>query len=444
MSNTMSLEHQTNTKHVVRRPQRHPLRRLAVSLLMLLAVLTMIISGLPILLLYVITAVPIILAGILTLFDLGLIVALFYFDRTPLLVTSNILAWVFVAVMAVVLSQYFAATPAITDANGQPVPGSIATLETVELNGSQQWVTIRGEDTDNPILLFLAGGPGGSELVMTRRYLGQLEEHFTIVNWDQPGTGKSYSAVPFDELTLERYVDDAYALSLYLRERFGQEKIYVFGESWGSILGVLLVQQHPDLFYALITTGQMVDPIENDQIGYEMALDLLTEQGRIEDANGLRQVGPPPYAPAELLSKFNGTNVVLNNYMEAHAHGEGTHHNLLFDSLRAPEYGLVDKVTWVLGLANTFTTVYPQLYDFDLRSMDPRLDVPIYMINGRWDVNAVNSLAEDYFNQIEAPYKEWIVFEDSAHTPSWDEPVHFVDVMVNTVLSQTMPDGNRQ
>ena len=148
--------------------------------------------------------------------------------------------------------------------------------------------------TPNPVLLFLAGGPGGSELVMTRRYLGELENHFTIVNWDQPGTGKSYHAVDISSLTSESYVADAYELTLYLRERFHQPKIYILGKSWGSILGIWLAQQHPELFHAVISTGQMVDAVETDRLGYEFAIELRTEQGRLDDVEALRRNGPPP------------------------------------------------------------------------------------------------------------------------------------------------------
>lgn len=131
----------------------------------------------------------------------------------------------------------FAATPAIVDAGGNPLPNSIATMETVDLNGTEQWVTIRGNDVNNPVLLFLAGGPGGSELPSTRPHLSALEEHFVVVNWDQPGAGKSYGAADFDTLTPERYVADGLALVQHLRARFDEYKIYVLGESWGTILG---------------------------------------------------------------------------------------------------------------------------------------------------------------------------------------------------------------
>ncbi len=415
------------------------MQRLGRGVIVFLIALVALLTGVPVLLLFFVTTVPVWIAALLTLAGGGLLLALLRLEHTLLSTLGPAAGWVIIAVLAVLLSQQFASTPRITDGNGAPLPGSIATLEQVELNGSQQWITIRGQDMDNPVLLFLAGGPGGSELVMTRRYLGALEEHFVIVNWDQPGTGKSYNAVPFEQLTLERYIDDAYALTCHLQERFHQDKIYVFGESWGSIIGMLLIEQHPESYHALVTTGQMVDPVENDTLGYELAIDLLTEQGRLEDAEGLRRNGAPPYRSDELIGKFGAINNVLNDYMESHAHGEGTGHNLMFDSLVGQEYGLLDKVYWLLGLARTFTTVYPQLDALDLRTEVPRVEVPVYFVKGRWDVNAVNSLAEEYFAMLEAPRKEWIWFENSAHTPSWDEPAHFVNVMVNTVLAQTLP-----
>lgn len=381
--------------------------------------------------LFFVTSVPLMIAAVFALVEVGIIVLLFRVQRTLSVLLGAMVGLILISILAVYTSQIFAATPPIS------TPGSIATLESVELNGSQQWITIRGESVHNPVLLFLAGGPGGSELVMTRKYLGELEEHFVVVNWDQPGTGKSYNAVAFDELTPERYVLDAYALTVYLRDRFHQEKIYVLGESWGSILGVWLVQQHPDLFHAFISTGQMVDPVENDIMMYDFAIELLTEQGHLDDVERLRRNGPPPYAGDELIGKFNAINAINNGYMHAHAHGEGVNHNLLFDSLGAQEYGLLDKVNWVRGLIDTLTTVYPQLYGMDFRTQAARLETPVYFIVGRWDRNAMTPLAEEYFNLLEAPHKELIWFEDSAHTPLWDEPAHFVDVMVNTVLAQT-------
>lgn len=400
-------------------------------LLTILFILAMI-TAIPVVLLFIITSVSTLMALLLVIIDLGMLVVFFRLERTALSVVGLFVGLIIISGMAIYMSQIFATTPPITSPNG------IASIEKVQLNDSEQWITIRGQDMNNPVLLFLAGGPGGSELVMTRRYLGQLEEYFTIVNWDQPGTGKSYNAVPINELTPQRYVNDAHQLTLYLRDRFNQEKVYVLGESWGSILGIWLVQDYPDLFHAFISTGQMVNTTENDRLGYQFAIDRLAEQGRMMDVGSLIKNGAPPYTGDGMAMKYMAYMGVLNSYMDQHAHGEGTGHNLMLDSLQASEYGLLDKVNWLRGLLDTFTQVYPQLEDLDFITQAPQLDVPIYFIKGRWDVNAMNSLTEDYFNSLDAPHKELIWFEHSAHTPSWDEPEHFVDVMVNTVLAQTM------
>jgi pimeloyl-ACP methyl ester carboxylesterase len=437
---TRTLEH-TPTEHTSQRKSLlyTTMRYVGGGLLALLVTLLALISALPLILLFSITSVPIFISVGLVLIDLSIVVALFLLERTPLTLLGAVVGWVVVALLAVFLSQHFASTPPITDAEGEVVQGSIATLESVELNGSSQWMTIRGHSEDLPVLLFLAGGPGGSELVMTRRYLSELEQHFIIVNWDQPGVGKSYNAVSRSQLTPERFVEDAHALTLYLRERFGVERIYLFGESWGSILGVWLVQQYPDLYHALVTTGQMVAPVENDIEMYEFALEQATMQGRTNAIETLRQNGQPPYTQSELIGHFGAMNTVVNDYMHAHAYGEGTGHNLAFDSLAAQEYGLVDKVYWALSLLNTFPHVYSQLNDVDFRTQAHTLDVPVYFIKGRWDINASNALTQEYFEMLDAPHKELIWFEDSAHTPSWDEPARFTDVMVNRVLAETSP-----
>lgn len=444
MTNLKTLDHMVSTQQSMRvRRQRSLPGLVAAGLLMVVAFLVFLLSGIPLVLLFFVTSVPFVISAMLVGVDIAILFLLFYLGRSPASLIVAIIGWLLVAAMAIFLSQRMAMTPPILDNNGQPVPGSISSMETVNLNGRDQWVTIRGYSEDLPVLLFLAGGPGGSELAMTRRYLGELEQHFLIVNWDQPGTGKSYQAADFASITPDQYVLDGIALTEYLRERFNESKIYLFGESWGSILGVWMAQQHPELFHAFVSTGQMVDIVENDTQMYVLAIDLLTAEGRTEAAERLRLNGAPPYDSDVLIGNFMAMNNVLNDYMAAHAYGEGTNHNLMLDSLAAPEYGLLDKLYWLLGLHDVFVTVYPQIYDLDLRTQASQLDIPVYFIQGRWDVNSSNSLLQEYHDLLEAPRKQLIWFEESAHNPSWDEPAHFVDVMVNTVLAQTqmaMPD----
>jgi pimeloyl-ACP methyl ester carboxylesterase len=332
---------------------------------------------------------------------------------------------------AVIGSQWHASTPPILAANGQPLPGSIATMEQVTLNGSQQWITIRGKNAHNPVLLYLGiGGPGAGGFPATATTLSPLEDHFVVVNWDQPGTGKSYNAVPISTLTVERFVSDAHALTQLLCTRFHQDKIYVLGLSWGTILGIKLVQQYPDLFYAYIGNGQMVNTTENDRLGYELALKIVTERGDTATEDRLRGYGPPPYVGDGMTVKYAAYNDVLFNYM-----GSLTIEQiLLLVPQFAPEYGLLDKVNFDRGLIESFAVLYPQLRDLDFTTQASKLDVPVYFLVGR-DVNAMASLVERYYNILQAPHKE-LIWLNSGHGATAEETV---DALVNHALKQTWP-----
>jgi hypothetical protein len=211
------------------------MRRLGIVSLWLLGALLFLLLVIPVLLLPVSTAVPAWVWILLLLGDLGLAFWLVR-SRRPLARTAAFVGMVLVAVVAVLASQGFAATPPITDADGRPLPNSIASLEKVNLNGTEQWITIRGRDTRNPVLLNLGmGGPGAGGFA-TRTQFEPLEQHFTVVSWDEPGTGKSIGAVPLNQLTKERFVEDGRALTELLQQRFGQQRIYLYAVSWSSII----------------------------------------------------------------------------------------------------------------------------------------------------------------------------------------------------------------
>jgi pimeloyl-ACP methyl ester carboxylesterase len=340
-----------------------------------------------------------------------------------------------VSLLAVAASQAFAATPPITGADGKPLPGAIASLEKVNLNGSEQWITIRGHDLSKPVLLHLGmGGPGGGGFA-TRSLFEPLEKDFVVVSWDEPGTGKSYRAVPMDELTTQRFIDDAHALTLYLRDRFDQDKIYIYGVSWTSILGVWLAQRYPELYHAYIGNGQMVNTTQNDVMGYELALDYLAEQGRTDELESLRRNGPPPYRGQGMLGKYVAFLDVLNDYMGA------PRYTVIVPIIPfiAPEYGLLDKINHTRGLVDSFQQVYPQLEDLDFTTQAAALEVPVYIFAGKDDVNAMSSLVEGYVSLLDAPRKQ-LIWLQGGHGLGPENIDQFTDVMVNTVLTETYPE----
>lgn len=386
---------------------------------------------LPVLLLFVNTAVPLYLVIGLLAVDL-LLAVIFLRRRSWIKVGAVGLGMIVIAVSAVWLSQRYAATRPITDAAGQPLPGSIATLEKVTLGGSEQWITVRGHDMTNPVLLYLGiGGPGAGGMPANAMMFAELEEHFVVVNWDQPGTGKSYGAVPISTLTVDRFVADAHELTQLLRARFHQEKIYVFGLSWGTILGTKLVQQYPELFYAYVGNGQMVNTTENDRMGYELALKVSEEWGEAGTVATLRNNGPPPYDGAGMAMKYAVYNNVLFRYMDSPT----LQLVLLLVPQFAREYGLVDRVNFARGLLDSFPVVYSQLHDLDFETQAPQLAVPVYFLVGREDVNAMASLVERYYNGLQAPHKE-LIWLASGHGAT---PQELTDTLVNQVLAQTQP-----
>ena len=236
----------------------------------------------------------------------------------------------------------------------------------------------------------------------TRSLFEPLEKDFVVVAWDEPGTGKSYQAVPISTLTVDRFVEEAYALTMYLRQRFHQDKIYVYGVSWSSIIGVKLVQQHSELFHAYIGNGQMVNTTENDILGYELALaylDVLQEY-----------MNMPRYTVIVPIIPFT-----------------------------ASEYGYVDKINHTRGLIESFQVVYPQLKDLDFMTQAPTLEVPGYLFAGHNDVNAMHTIVEEYFNNLEAPHKV-LTWLEGGHGLDGSNLGQFVDVMINQVKAETYPN----
>jgi pimeloyl-ACP methyl ester carboxylesterase len=412
------------------------LKRIFAFLSRLLAFLISLILCLPVILLPQATAVPAPLWVLLAAADLTLLVLSFTLKPAWKGIAVSVAGIFVVGVLAVSASQFFAMTPPITGVDGKPLPGSLATLEKVTLNGSQQWISIRGHDTHKPVLLFLAGGPGGSQLATERFALGALEKHFVVVNWEQPGAGKSFDAVDRSTLTPERYIVDAHSLIAILKERFGQEKVYLLGESWGSALGIMLVQRYPEDFHAFIGTGQMVAFLENDLRCYEFALNWARERGDTAKVEALTKQGPPPYYGSGMAWKeaafLTDTFAFMNQNPVIADNGFST-----WRDLAAPEYGLYDKVSWFRGVLETLEVVYPQLWQVDFRQQAAQLQVPVYFLIGRHDINAPTVFVEQYYAILEAPHKEIVWFEHSGHTPWVSESDRFVQVMVETVLVQT-------
>jgi len=344
----------------------------------------------------------------------------------------------FAVVMAInfgliAISQFTASTPRIIDESGNTPANSIAELTELELNGRKQWISMRGWDKNAPVLLFLAGGPGGTQMAAVRHELAELEKHFVVVNWDQPGSGKSYYAEKIQNITIDTYIQDGYALTEYLKGRFSQEKIYLIGESWGSALGIFLVDKYPQSYHALIGTGQMIDFAETERMDYAKAMEIAENNGDTALVKKLKANGEPPYYGKHVTWKSAVYLNYLSSYMARNPDIQNPGYNTLRD-IGSSEYGLLDKINFFRGVINTFNDVYQQLYDIDLRTDYTKLDVPVYFFLGRHDVNAPVGLVEEYERVLNAPDKGIIWFEHSGHSPWINERDKFIEEVMSCFL----------
>ena len=348
-------------------------------------------------------------------------------DTIPALKKSGfiLIGLLFFTGLFVFATQMLASTPSIKDSNGKVVDGSIATLTNINLNGRKEWVTIRGCNSEAPILLFLAGGPGGTQMAATRYELAELEKYFVIVSWDQPGSGKSYNCMNRKDITVETYIEDGIALTEYLQKKIDKEQIYLMGESWGSALGIFLINEKPEYYAGFIGTGQMVDFEETEKIDYQVAMDIAQECGDEKTVNSLIKQGEAPYYEGNIALQSATYLNYLSNYMARNPEITNGGYNT-FRDMFASEYGIGDSVNYMLGVMNTFNVVYPTLYEIDLREDYSKLEVPVYFFIGRHDINAPTNLAEDYYQILEAHKKELVWFEHSGHGPWLNETEKFV------------------
>lgn len=330
-------------------------------------------------------------------------------------------------------------TAPIVGADGRRVAGSVAVLEKVTLGGVEQAVLLRGRSEKNPVLLFLHGGPGTSELGLVRTYnCAALEPHFTVAVWDQRGAGKSFAAIePESAMTVEQLVSDCCELVEWLCARFGQEKICLVGHSWGSLLGVLAVHRRPERFHAYVGIGQVADMLEGERRSYAWTLAQAEQRGDARAMKTLRRIGPPPYAGDLRASVIAQRGLVARYGGEVHGNPRGGVFLLLRSLLRTREYSWRDRVNVFRGVFASMRLLWPQILSIDLLAQAPELKVPVFFLLGRHDQEAPSTVAERYFEALVAPRKTLVWFERSAHFPNVEEPEAFHRFLVDHLLAET-------
>lgn len=285
------------------------------------------------------------------------------------------------------------------------------------LGESTQWVLIRGDNADNPIVLVLTGGLGGSDIAGARRLIGDVEGHCTVVTWDQRGSGKSLRAgYPPSTMTVRQLTSDALELVAHLRHRFGQRKIFLVGRSVGTVVAIRMAQERPEWFHAYVSIDQIVNPVERDRAAWDRALTVADRAGKSRMVSRLRRAGSPPYT-----GRWNALRYIVLARAAHRFLGEDLGLPRFTPRLpaRAPGLGLLDPARRGLGLIRTLRLIYPRLQKLDLVTQSARLEIPVYLVTGTDKKTATGVLVERYHAALDCPYKELVRLDTVEEFDSW-------------------------
>jgi pimeloyl-ACP methyl ester carboxylesterase len=274
----------------------------------------------------------------------------------------------------------------------------------VSIGGIEQWVTIRGEDRSNPVLLFLHGGPGDVTNPWSFAMFAPWEGHFTVVQWDQRGAGRtlSKSGPPVaSTMTLDRMTQDGIELTEYLCEHLGKRKVILVAHSFGTILGLRMIRERPDLFFAYVGTGQVADETQNYTVAYEALLKKARAAGNQQALDELKSIGPPPYANGEgsgvqrkWANRFEGADRFL--------------YGTLGLALVAPGYSVRDLSDSIDGQILSGERLVPQTRSETMKELGLKFAIPMFFFEGTEDFTTPTELARKYLEAIQAPRKEFV------------------------------------
>jgi pimeloyl-ACP methyl ester carboxylesterase len=320
------------------------------------------------------------------------------------------------------------------DVHGKVLPGSISEKIHLTINGVEQGMFIKGKDSSSPVLLYLHGGM--PDYFLTQDYPTGLDEYFTVVWWEQRGSGLSYSSdVPPESVNPDQLVSDTLSVTNYLRERFGQQRIYLMGHSGGTFIGIQAAARAPELYLAYIGVAQMSDQLESEKLAYAYMLQRFRDDGNATMVRTLEEAPvtdsiplPDPY-----LS-------VRDSAM--HSLGIGTTHDMrsvvtgvLLRSFENREYTLAEKINMWRGKMFSGSCLWNLQLSTDLTTKVTRLEIPVYFFHGAYDYTVSYPLAKSYYERLDAPLKGFYTFTQSAHSPLFEEPTRMAQILQEDVLA---------
>ncbi|MDB4913852.1 MAG: proline imino-peptidase [Gemmatimonadetes bacterium] len=316
-------------------------------------------------------------------------------------------------------------------------PGSISEAGFVKVGGVDQWVQIRGEDTLNPVMLILSGGPGMPYTALTPIFKS-WERDFTIVMWDRRGVGKTFARLGeagSGRITFDALANEGIELTGYLQHRLHKRTITLLGHSVGSVLGVLMAQRRPDLFSAYVGTDQIVDMARNEALSYELLVQRVATGGDEHLKREVAAIGPPPYSDVnrwfDKQRLISATDPVSKSF-------ENT---LMPMIMTAPGYSLQEVMAVGQGLKFSAASLLHEMMTLDVRTSGMDFKVPFVLIEAENDVLDPTPLALEYFRGVTAPAKQLVVLSGAGHNAVMMKPDVFLAELVRVVrpLADRMP-----
>jgi pimeloyl-ACP methyl ester carboxylesterase len=297
-----------------------------------------------------------------------------------------------------------------------------------KIGGIDQWITIRGQSRENPVILILHGGPGIALSLMPRDFLWSWSKPFTLVTWDQRGAGKTFgrSGPVSADITIDQMVRDGVELAEFIRGYVHKKKIVLVGVSWGSDLGVRMVKSRPDLFYAYVGTGQSVNQGKFRAVAYAQ---LLNEARIRKDQNAIKELeanGPPPY---DSIAKAT----VHTKWANAYEPGQPSIANLLSIVLFDSDAGIVDLHNYMRGLTTSQDHFRDAVEREDLASLGNDFAVPFFVFQGDRDNVTPEKPVKEYFDSITAPHKELVLIHSAGHNAIATKSEEFLSLLVQHV-----------
>jgi pimeloyl-ACP methyl ester carboxylesterase len=352
------------------------------------------------------------------------------------LIAVSIPAGALVILLGVLLAVSPGKPKPFLDGNGRVLARSISEKTHVEINGVQEGMFIMGRDTDNPVLLFLHGGTAMPEYFLTQKYPTGLEQYFTVCWWDRRGAGLSYGAeVKPESLTLEQSISDTIVVTNYLRSRFHKDKIYLMGHSGGSLIAIQAAARAPELYYAYIGVGQMTYQLKSEMLSYEYMVKRYKEIGNVRMARQL-EASPPTMSIPLPVSYMKLRDKAM------HELGVGTTRDMksvitgvFLASWLCREYTFGEKVGMWRGKFSGDKILWNQMIGTDLTKVVPKLDIPVYFFHGKYDYTVSYPMAKAYLGELRAPEKGFYTFENSAHSPLFEEPARMRRIFEQDVFA---------